>query len=131
MNERLKIKRLRSFGLTVGGIFLAIGLWPVLWSGTDPRMWALAIGSVLVVSGGVVPRALDPIYRAWMAIGHVMGWVNTRLVLGTFFFGILTPIGCIARLMGRDFIGVRMSPDAGTYRVPRTARPTTHVRHQF
>jgi saxitoxin biosynthesis operon SxtJ-like protein len=131
MNDRLKRQQLRSFGLTVGGIFLAIGVWPVLWSGAAPRMWALALGSLLVIVGGVFPVALQPVYRAWMAIGHVMGWVNTRIILGLFFFGILTPFAFIARLLGRDFMGLSTNPDAGTYRVVRTVRPVTHVRHQF
>ncbi|MBD0315423.1 MAG: hypothetical protein ICV75_01920 [Nitrospiraceae bacterium] len=132
MNERLKIKQLRSFGLTVGGVFLAIGLWPVLWSGAEPRVWALAVGSLLALFGGVLPRALEPVYRVWMAIGHAMGWVNTRVILGTFFYGILTPIGCIARVIGRDFMVLKPTdPAAVSYRVVRTARPVSHVRHQF
>ena len=131
MNERLETKRLRSFGWTVGGVFLAIGLWPVVWSGTDPRIWALAIGSLLAFFGGVLPRTLHPVYRAWMAIGHVLGWVNTRIILGIFFFGILTPVSVIARLMGKSFIVLKASPAAGSYRVVRTARPVSHVRHQF
>ncbi len=132
MNERRRIKQLRSFGLTVGGVFLAIGLWPAVWSGTEPRMWALALGSVLALFGGVLPRALEPVYRVWMAIGHAMGWVNTRVILGTFFYGILTPIGWIARAMGREFMALKpANPAAASYRVVRTTRPVSHVRHQF
>jgi hypothetical protein len=131
MNERLETKRLRSFGLTVGGVFLAIGLWPVLWSGTGPRLWALAIGSLLALFGGVLPGTLKPVYRAWMAIGHVLGWVNTRIILGVFFFGILTPVAFIARLMGKQFMALNTSPAVGSYRVVRTVRPVAHVRHQF
>lgn len=131
MKDPLKIRRLRGFGLTVGGVFLAIGLWPVVWSGTDPRIWALAIGSVLVLFGGMLPRALEPVYRGWMALGHVLGWINTRIILGMFFFGILTPLAVIARMIGKDFMGVKTSPDAPTYRVWRTVRPANHVRHQF
>jgi hypothetical protein len=132
MNERRTIKQLRSFGLTVGGVFLAIGLWPVLWSGAEPRMWALAVGGLLALFGAVLPRALGPVYRAWMAVGNAMGWVNTRIILGTFFYGILTPIGYIARWMGRDFMALQPTdPAAASYRVVRTARPVSHVRHQF
>ena len=125
------IRELRSFGLTVGGVVLAIGLWPVLWAGADPRIWALVLGSVLAVAGWLTPRLLAPVHRGWMAVGHVMGWVNTRLILTVFFYGILTPIALVARLVGKDFMRVKTPPDAGTYRVPRAARAATHFWHQF
>jgi hypothetical protein len=121
---------LRSFGATVGGIFLAIGLWPLLWS-LPPRGWALAVGTVLLAAGGLAPQALAPVFKAWSAVGHLMGRINTKVILALFFYGILAPIGLLARLFGKDFIGIRSGSQRDTYRVPRTARPVTHVRHQF
>ena len=126
-----KTKQLRSFGLTVGLVCVAIGLWPVLWSNTDPRFWALGLGGALVVLGGILPNVLAPVYRGWMAVGHVMGWINTRIILGLFFFGVLTPMGLIARLIGKDFMRLKTSSSVETYRVIRTMRPATHVRQQF
>jgi len=131
MKDVSKIRELRSFGLTVGGVFLAIGLWPVLWSGAEPRIWALAAGSLLALFGGLWPSALKPLHRGWMALGHLLGWVNTRIVLGLFFYGILTPVGVVAKWAGKDFLRLHAGPDAGTYRIRRAARPVTHVRHQF
>jgi hypothetical protein len=126
------IRELRSFGLTVGTVMLGIGLWPVVWSGTDARWWALGIGGVLAFFGVVMPRPLSPVHRGWMALGHVMGWVNTRLILGVFFYVILTPTALAARLLGKDFMRVKTPPGApDTYRVTRTPRPATHVWHQF
>ena len=39
---RADVRGLRSFGLTVGGIFAAIGLWPPVVRAASPRWWALA-----------------------------------------------------------------------------------------
>lgn len=98
---------------------------------TDPRWWALAIGGVLVFSGLVAPRLLSPVHRGWMALGHVMGWINTRIILSVFFCAILTPMALVARLVGKDFMRLKTPPGADTYRVPRTPRSATHVWHQF
>ncbi len=38
MKSKSDIKQLRSFGLMVGGVFAAMGLWPVLFRGDDPRL---------------------------------------------------------------------------------------------
>lgn len=125
------VRESRKFGLTVGGLFLAIALWPLLWSGSEPRVWALAVGAVLVLAGWLAPRVLAPAQRGWLALGHALGWINTRIILGIFFYGILTPMGLAARALGKDFMRVKRRTGEETYRVPRTPRPPTHMRHQF
>lgn len=125
-------KELRHFGLIVGGVFLVIGVWPWLWEGEAARSWALGIGAILALLGAFVPRVLSQIHKGWMFIGHVMGWINTRIILGFFFYVVLTPMGLVARLMGKDFM--HMKPAANTessYRVLRASRDRTHFRHQF
>jgi hypothetical protein len=125
------VRDLRWFGVAVGGVLAGIGLWPLLWSGAAPRLWALACGGVLIAAGLAAPRALAPIHRGWMALGHVLGWINTRIILTFFFYGILTPMGLAARLFGKDFMRVRIASDADSYRVIRERRPATHLWHQF
>jgi Saxitoxin biosynthesis operon protein SxtJ len=125
------IRELRSFGVTVGAVVCGIGLWPAMWSGAHPRWWALAIGGLLLVAGLVAPRMLVTVHRTWMAVGHVMGWINTRIILTLFFYLILTPMGLLARLFGKDFMRVKTPSGVGTYRVARAARSAKHVWHQF
>jgi hypothetical protein len=125
-------KELRSFGLIVGGIFLCIGLWPVMWQGTSPRLWAVGVGAILSVLGAVLPNSLARIHKGWMFVGHVMGWINTRIILGLFFYGILTPMGLMARLMGKDSMHLKpMVNGDASYRVPRASRRNAHFRQQF
>ena len=38
-------KQHRSFGLMVGGIFVAIGFWPLIRYGEGIRLWAVVLGS--------------------------------------------------------------------------------------
>lgn len=125
------VHELRRFGVTVGAIVAGIGLWPVIRYGAAPHVWVLAVGSILVLAGWIAPRTLAPVQRGWMALGHLMGWINTRIILTLFFYGILTPMGLVARLLGKDFMRLRRESDADSYRVSRYARPAKHVRHQF
>jgi hypothetical protein len=66
-----------------------------------------------------------------MALGAVLGWVNTRVILGLIFFGLITPMGLAFRLAGRDPMQRAFDPKATTYRVPRTPRPGAHMLRQF
>jgi hypothetical protein len=122
---------LRNFGMIVGGIFGVIALWPAVIRGGSVRPWVLGLGAALILPALVAPRILGPAHRAWMALGAALGWVNTRLVLGVIFFGVITPMGLALRLAGRDPMQRVFDPNATTYRVPRRPRPGTHMLRQF
>lgn len=123
-------KELRRFGLAVGGIFSAIALWPTLIHGQNPKVVALVLGVALVVPALLWPRALRPAHRIWIALGNVLNWINTRIILTIIFYGLVTPLGLIMRLWGRDPM-CRRFETVGTYRVLRRSRPATHMMRQF
>ncbi len=131
MSSEISPKQLRSFGLLVGGVFAIIGAWPVVFRGEDPRLWALALAALLIFPALVYPRSLTWAYRIWMAIGHVLGWLNTRIILGIIFFGLFTPMGFIMRLFGWDPLRRRSDRKAESYRLVREPRPADHMKHQF
>ena len=124
-------RQLRDFGLLVGGIFGVIGLWPLLWRQQSPRLWAVALAVALVLPGLVAPRILTPAYRAWMKLAEVLAWVNTRLVLGVVFYGVVTPIGMVMRLAGHDPMRRRFDGTGESYRIRCTPRPASHMMRQF
>jgi len=131
MPSEITNKQLRSFGFTVGGIFALIGLWPLIVRSEDPRWWAVAVAAFLLVPAVVFPKGLVWVYKGWMALGHVMGWINTRIILGFIFYFIVTPIGIVRRLLGKDPMGRRLRPDLDSYRVPRNPRPASHLTKQY
>ncbi len=92
---------LRNFGLTIGGIFLVIGLlfW---WKKTDVYFYLILSGIILVLAGFVSPRNLKPIQKIWMGFALILGFIMTRLILGIFFYAILTPFGFLIRSTGRS-----------------------------
>lgn len=131
MQNSIDTKQLRSFGLLVGGVFAVIGLWPALLRGHEFRLWALILAGLLLLPGLVMPRRLRPIYQIWMAIGHVLGWINTRIILGVIFYGLFTPVGLAMRLWSKDPMRRTFEPAADTYRLLRAPRPSSHMTHQF
>lgn len=131
MNQQPTTKELRQFSLIVGGIFLAIGLWPVLFRNEAPRLWSLVLGGTLGVLGLAVPQSLKQIHAGWMKIGHVLGTINTKIILGIIYYALITPMGLVMRLMGKDSMHRLMVQDATTYRVVRVPRHRQHMRHQF
>jgi hypothetical protein len=131
MQSDITNKQLRSFGLTVGGMFAVIGFWPLFLRGEDVRWWAVILAGLLMVPALVFPRSLSWVYKPWMALGHIMGWINTRIILGVVFYVIVTPIGRIRRLLGKDPMGREIRSDIKSYRIIRKPRPASHLKRQY
>ena len=131
MRNEITRKQLRSFGFTVGSIFALIGFWPLVVRGEDFRWWAVVVAGGLLVPAVVFPRSLVWVYKGWMAIGHVLGWINTRIILGMVFYVIVTPIGIIRRWLGKGPMGRQLRPDLDSYRIIRKPRPASHLTKQY
>jgi hypothetical protein len=129
--KSLDRRELRKFGLTGGGIVAALFglLLPLVLSRAFPT-WPWIVACVLSGSGLLAPAVLGPVHRVWMGFGHVMGAINSRLILGLFFFVIVTPIGFVMRLFGWD--PMRRQPAEGSsYRVTKPARSPQHMEKPF
>ena len=131
MQSEIDTKQLRSFGLIVAGIFGLIGLWPLVIYGADLRWWSIIIALILLLPAAVFPKALYRVYRIWMAAGHVMGWINTRIILGLVFYLVVTPIGILRRWLGKDSMGRKLKPDHDSYRIICSPRPPSHLKKQY
>jgi Saxitoxin biosynthesis operon protein SxtJ len=131
MNIGTDTKELRNFGLLIGAIFNLIGLWPLVVRGEQPRLWTVVVGSMLIILGLLIPRWLTPVHRGWMWVGHVLGWINTRILLSLVFYGLITPIGLVFRMLGKDTMRQAFSDTSATYRVNRQSRPRSHMKFQF
>ena len=131
MEQAVTRKELRQFGLLVGTVFTVIGLWPFIFRDEPVRMWAIGLGGPLIVLGAILPQVLGPIHKGWMWIGHILGWVNTRILLSIVFYGIVTPMGLVFRLLGKNSMRQTFAESSTTYRVVRSPRPRSHMKFQF
>ncbi len=125
----------RGFGLTVGGISLAIAaLRTWLHDGYGTFELVLTpIGIALVVLGLVWPKILAGPNRAWTRLGLLMFKVVNPVVLALMYVTTFVPIGLIMRACGRDPLRLKADPSASTYwvkREPPGPAPETMI-HQF
>lgn len=92
----------RKFGLTVGGGFLVIALVAVWRGRLGVAQITGGLGGALAIAALIVPAALEIPNRGWQRIAHMLGWINTRVLLGAVFVVILAPIGLLWRITGKD-----------------------------
>jgi hypothetical protein len=69
---------------------------------------ALVLGAlVLQVVVMTVPLIFAPIAVIWLGLSHLLGTVMSRVVLTVVFFLVVTPVGLLRRLLGKDSLRVR------------------------
>ena len=93
----------KKFGLLFAVIFLALALY------ANYKNEATLIIALLLLTTGFFlfsiffyQSLLTPLNKAWFMLGLALGKVVSPIVLGIIFFGLITPIALIARLIGRD-----------------------------
>lgn len=124
-------KALRSFGLVVGAVLLALALlvtWRQGWAPGTAAYTLAGIGAALVLLGLVAPPVLRPLYRVWMALAFVLGFVMTRVLLTTVFALVVIPTGLLLRLAGRDPLQRKRDPNARTYWIRKEPTDTSPER---
>jgi hypothetical protein len=83
-----------------------------------------------LLSGLFTYPLLRPIYIGWMKFAFVLGWVNTRVILSVFFYLVITPVGLVMRLFGRDPMNRKFDRSAASYWVRRPEAPADLKRYE-
>ena len=112
-------KILRKFGVMVGGIFLLIGFWIYYSSQNFVGLIFLFIGTMLLVSGLIFTTTLSLVYKVWMGLAFTLGWLMSRILLTILYYFVITPIGLLAKLVGKDFLDINYKLKRESYWIIR------------
>ena len=93
----------RSFGILFFVVFLLVSFWPILYEQT-PRMWPIPISIIFLILGLLNSKLLTPLNSIWIKFGEILGRVISPIVMLIIYFLIVTPIGLIMRLIGKDIM---------------------------
>jgi hypothetical protein len=55
----------------------------------------------------IVPQMYRPIAVVWLGLSHLLGAVASKILLSIVFFAVVTPIGILRRLVGKDSLKLR------------------------
>ena len=107
-------KDLRSFGVTIGIILLLVAGF-LFYREKESFQTFLYIAGVFIGLALILPSMLKPIYIVWMTFAVILGWFMTRVILSLLFYVIITPIGLVLRIFGKDFLELKKQAVQGSY----------------
>jgi hypothetical protein len=112
-------RELRQFAFLLAAFLLAAAGYA--WWRQHSAAWAAAAAGAAVLSaavGGMAPQVLRVVYVGWMCLAFPVAWVVSHLVLAVIFFGVITPIGLLVRLVRGDPLQRQFDRQAESYWVP-------------
>jgi hypothetical protein len=123
----------RSFGLVFAGFFALLTLLK-LWRGWTAWGWVfLGVAAAFAAAALAAPRILAPLNRLWLKLGLLLHKVVTPIIMALLFYGVVTPMGVLMRLLGKDLLRLKRDPGAASYwieRQPPGPAPDT-MKNQF
>jgi polyferredoxin len=111
---------LRQFAAAWLVVFTGLACWHGLY---HQHVVAGAVFAILAATVGPLglwrPTAVRWVFVAAMLLTFPIGWLVSRVLLGTIYYGIFTPVALIFRLLGRDALRLRPRHDLPTYWLPK------------
>ncbi len=133
-------RMLRQFAWASLFLLPAVGFF-LAWRHGLPTPWALAIGGVGVLValaqigaffvsealGALLEKAITkPVFQGLMIVAYPIGLVVSTVLIAAIFYVVITPIGLVFRVIGRDVMGKRLDKSKASYWHVRGApRPAT------
>jgi hypothetical protein len=131
-DQRVETSSDRSFGLVFAGVFLIVACWP-LFHRESPRWWAFALAALFAILAISKPALLAVPNRLWTKLGLLLSKVVSPIAMGVLFYGVITPIGALMRLTGKDPLRLKRDSAAKSYWIPRQppGPPPDSMTNQF
>ncbi len=126
--DDVKISSNRSFGIVFFIVFLLIALYPLTYNG-EIRIWSIIISLIFLILGLLNSKILAPLNKLWFKFGIFIGKIISPLIMVIIFFLVVTPIGLIMRLLGKDVLNLKYN-NSQSYWIEKKG-PKSKMKNQF
>ncbi len=125
-------KELRNFGLTMAAMVVIVFsvVLPFIFD-LAHKIWPLVVAALFIILSLFIPKALGIFYVFWHKIGHILGEINTKIILGILYYIVFTPIGILLRIFKIQLLSKKIDSRLLSYRVASQKTPREHMEHPF
>ena len=126
--DDIKISSNRSFGIVFFVVFILVALYPLIYSG-EIRIWSIVLSLIFLTLGLLNSKILTPLNKIWFKFGIILGKIISPIIMGVIFFLVVTPIGLLMRLFGKDLLNLKYNKNK-SYWIEKNG-PKSKMKNQF
>ena len=126
--DDIKIGSNRSFGIVFFVVFFLVALYPLIHN-EEIRIWSFIISIIFLILGLINSRILNPLNKLWFKFGILLGKIVSPIIMGIIFFLVVTPIGLIMRMLGKDLLNLKYNKNQ-SYWIEKSG-PKSKMKNQF
>ena len=127
--DEIKLGSNRSFGIVFFIVFVLIAIYPLINQG-EVRIWSLIISFLFLFLGLVNSKILTPLNKLWFRFGLFLGKIISPIIMAVIFFLVVTPIGLLMRLFGKDVLNLKLNEKKSSYWIEKVG-PKSKMKNQF
>lgn len=122
-------KSVKKTGITVGIVLILISfiLW---WIGKSSFVYFSLAGGIFIILSYLAIPLLRPFHKLWIGLSLVLGFIMSRVILTILFYFVVTPIGILAKLVGKKFMPLGFDKNAATYWEKREKTVKTKIDYE-
>ena len=118
MKKNISTTKLREFGLTLSLFFpLIIGFLIPYFYRHNFREWTLWVSLFFLIFSFCKPNLLYFPYQAWIKLGNILGYVNSKIIFGFIFYFVVTPLGMVMKFFNYDPLKIKSTKKIDSYKV--------------
>ena len=127
--DEIKLGSNRNFGIVFFIVFLLIAIYPLINQG-EIRIWSLIISFLFLFFGLLNSKILTPLNKLWFRFGLFLGKIISPIIMAVIFFLVVTPIGLLMRLFGKDVLNLKLNKKKSSYWIEKVG-PKSKMKNQF
>lgn len=128
LKNNIKISSNKNFGIVFFIFFLLMALYPLSQNG-EIRVWSAMISLIFLFLGLLNSKILTPLNKLWFKFGIFLGKIISPLIMLMIFFLVITPIGLLMRIFGKDLLNLKYNKNK-TYWIEKSG-PKSKMKNQF
>ena len=128
MGKKVNLPSNKNFGIVFFIVFLLVALYPLI-NNQEIRTWSILVSIIFLFLGLINSVILTPLNKLWFIFGIFLGKIISPLIMGIIFFLVVTPIGLLMRLFGKDILNLKYNKN-NTYWIEKKG-PKSLMKNQF
>jgi len=128
-HSKIEIGSEKNFGIVFGSVFLLIGIYQIIFH-NQINVWPFIVSLIFFIFSLFIPRLLIIPNKIWHRFGMLLALIIAPIVMSIIYFLVMTPIGVLLKLSGKDVINKNINPHKKTYWIRRT-NPMGSMTNQY